>query len=126
MARSPEAQTRAVALVTGVSRRNGIGAALAVGLARCGWDVATTLWRAYDQRMPWGSDPADSAWLRDQIEAAGARTIAVEADLSLIEAPAQIFDAVEAALGPVTALMLAHAECMESDVMTTTVESFDR
>src|SRR2546426_6484764 len=31
-----------------------------------------------------------------------------------------------AALGPVTALVLAHTECMESDVMTTTVESFDR
>src|SRR6266446_1953983 len=125
MARSPEAQTRAVALVTGVSRRNGIGAALAVGLARCGWDVATTLWRAYDQRMPWGSDPADSAWRRDHIEAAGARTVAVEADLSLVEAPARVFDGVETAVGPVTALVLAHTEDVDSDIMTTTVESFD-
>jgi len=52
MARRPEGQPRAVALVTGASRRRGIGAAIAVGLARAGWDVATTCWRAYDQRMP--------------------------------------------------------------------------
>jgi len=73
-----------------------------------------------------GIRPRDSAWLRDQIGLRAPGPIAVEADLSLIEAPAQIFDAVEAALGPVTALVLAHTECMESDVMTTTVESFDR
>src|SRR5437867_13004164 len=76
--------------------------------------------------MPWGSDPADSAWRRDHIEAAGARTVAVEADLSLVEAPARVFDGVETAVGPVTALVLAHTEGVDSDIMTTTVESFDR
>jgi len=126
MARRPDGGSRAVALVAGASRRRGIGAAIALSLARAGWDVATTCWRAYDQRMPWGSDPADSAWLRDHIEAAGARTVAVEADLSLVEAPARVFDGVETAVGPVTALVLAHTEGGDSDIMTTTVESFDR
>ena len=76
--------------------------------------------------MPWGSDPADVPWLRDQLEAHGAKTIAIEADLSLVETPAYIFDEAERALGPVTALVLAHAESVESDIMGTTVESFDR
>ena len=41
--------SRPLALVTGASRRKGIGAAIALELARAGWDVATTFWRAYDE-----------------------------------------------------------------------------
>ena len=84
---------RYVALVTGASRRKGIGAAIALALARDGWDVATTFWRAYDEAMPHGSDPADLGWLNEQLLAYGARTAAVEADLSLVETPARVFDA---------------------------------
>ena len=51
--------SRPVALVTGASRRRGIAAAIALGLAASRWDVATTYWRAYDATMPWGSDPKD-------------------------------------------------------------------
>jgi 3-oxoacyl-[acyl-carrier protein] reductase len=40
--------TRPVALVTGVGRRAGIAAAVAVRLAAGGWDLAMTHWTAYD------------------------------------------------------------------------------
>src|SRR5437899_10601808 len=98
--------SRPLALVTGASRRKGIGAGVALDLARGGWDVATTFWRPYDQTKPWGSDPDDGGWLREQLVAYGAKTAAVEADLSLVETPAYIFDTVERAIGPVTALVL--------------------
>ena len=117
--------SRPLVLVTGVSRRQGIGSAIALSLAKDGWDVATTFWRAYDKCMPWGSDPADTEWLHEQLNALGAKTIATEADLSLCEAPALIFDTVEQALGPVTALVLAHCQSVDSDIMKTTIASFD-
>ena len=50
----------------------------------------------------------------------------VEADLTDVRAPAEVFDAVERALGPVTALVMCHCESVDSGLMDTTVESFDR
>lgn len=115
-----------LALVTGASRRAGIGAAIALNLARDGWDVATTFWRPYDRAQPHGGDPADVDWLHAEVVACGARSVAIEADLSLVESPGCVFDAVEARMGPVTALVLSHCQSVEGDMLETTVESFDR
>jgi 3-oxoacyl-[acyl-carrier protein] reductase len=112
--------------VTGASRRRGIAAAIALGLAAAGWDVATTFWRAYDATMPWGSDAQDVEQLDRQLRASGAATAPVEADLADITTPPRVFDTVEAALGPVTALVLAHCHSVNSGMLDTTVESFDR
>jgi 3-oxoacyl-[acyl-carrier protein] reductase len=95
-------------------------------LARDGWDVAITYWRGYDQRMPWGSDAEDLGNLEAQLRGAGAATAAVEADLADPAAPAHLFAAVEAKLGKVTALVLAHCESVASGILDTSLESFDR
>ena len=116
---------RPIALVTGASRAIGIGAAIATALAQAGWDVAITFWRPYDAAMPWGSVPEEVQALCASLENLGAATTAVEADLSLVEAPARVFDAVERELGPVTALILSHCHDVETDILTTSVESFD-
>jgi 3-oxoacyl-[acyl-carrier protein] reductase len=112
--------------VTGASRQRGIAAAIALGLAASGWDVATTYWRAYDATMPWGSDPKDVEQLATHLRARGAATVPVEADLADVTAPARVFDTVEATLGPVSALVLAHCHSVASGILDTTVESFDR
>src|SRR2546423_3899148 len=122
----PARRSGPVAWVTGASRRRGIAAAIALGLAASGWDVATTYWRAYDATMPWGSTPEDIEQLDMHLRAHGATTAAVEADLADVTAPARVFDTVEPALGPVTALVLAHCHSVDSGILDTTVESFNR
>ena len=99
------------ALVTGVGRRAGIAAAITDGLRRDAWLVVTTGWRGYDARMTWG---ADDEPLADY-----------EVDFIDPAAPDDLFRSL-AGGGPVTAMVLAHAESVDSDLLTTTVESFDR
>ncbi|MEV0280765.1 SDR family oxidoreductase [Streptomyces sp. NPDC050610] len=116
---------RPLALVTGAGRSAGIAASVAVKLAQDGWDVAFTYWTPYDERMQWGKELGAPEELQKKLASHGARTLAVEADLSDPAVPAQLFDSVERELGNVTALVLCHCESVDSGLLDTTVESFD-
>ncbi|MEV4876071.1 SDR family oxidoreductase [Streptomyces cyaneofuscatus] len=120
------APARPVALITGVGRSIGIGAGIARQLAASGWDIAFTYWTPYDRRMEWGAEDGAAASIARELEDAGARTAAIEADLTGPDAPIRIFDEAEQRLGPVTTLVLSHAESVDSGLLDTTVEAFDR
>ena len=93
------------ALITGVSRRAGIGAAIVASLAEAGADIFTTWWRPYDATMVWGSRDKEAEEILADARLLGGRAAGIEADLSDPTAPARIFDAAEAALGPVSILV---------------------
>jgi 3-oxoacyl-[acyl-carrier protein] reductase len=117
---------RPVAIVTGVGRTIGIGAGIATQLAASGWDIAFTYWPAYDERMPWGAEAEASAAIREALTGYGAAATAIEADLTDTASPGLIFDQAERHLGNVTALVMGHAESVDSGLLDTTIESFDR
>ena len=56
--------SRPVVFVTGASRPESIGAAIARKQASLGWDVAFAFWDDYDADMPWGAQRARARCLR--------------------------------------------------------------
>ncbi len=116
---------RPIVLITGASRTIGIGSSIAKELAKAGWDVALTYWWPYDASMPWGSDQREVQLLRNEIENFGGRSTAIEADLSLTDSASRTFDIIESDLGDVTAMVISHCYSVDSDILSTSVESFD-
>src|SRR5919198_1754482 len=112
----------AAALVTGVSRLGGIGAAVVRTLARDGWIVAGTGYRPYDETESWGSEPEAPA----QLLAEGVLAAWHEDDLADPAAPARVLDAAEGAAGPLTAFINVHVRSGEGGVLETSAEEFDR
>jgi 3-oxoacyl-[acyl-carrier protein] reductase len=98
-----------VALVTGVSRRKGIGFAIADRLAALGADVFVQSWRAFDAANAWGADPAGIAPLLDELRTHGTRIAHQEADFTDPDAPRRLVDAAVAAFGHLEILVANHA-----------------
>lgn len=84
---------RPITIVTGAGR--GIGAATALHLARIGHDVVVNYRR----------DGAAARNVVEAAQAAGARAIAVQADVTVEDDVTQLFAAAEVGLGPVTGLV---------------------
>ena len=94
-----------VALVTGASRKAGIGAAIARELARDGGNIFITYYRPYDHEVGLASDPDEPQSLLAELRDMGRRADGLELDLSNPQAPKHLFDHVEATVGPVTILV---------------------
>jgi 3-oxoacyl-[acyl-carrier protein] reductase len=92
--------TGRVAVVTGASRRRGIGAAICRTLAAEGADVFFTHWSGYDEEMPWGTDDEGPEALREELKELGVRCEGMHVDLSRPEAPGRVLDAARERLGP--------------------------
>lgn len=117
---------RPLALITGVGRTVGIGAGVARQLAVSGWDIAYSYWTPYDRRMAWGAESGAADAIAGELATHGAATTAIEADLADPDAPSRIYDEAERRMGPVTALVMCHCESIDSGLLDTTIESFDR
>ena len=69
-----------VALITGCSRRIGIGFAIARRLASDGARLFLQAFTPYDAQMPWGADPDGAAALAAELGASGGQVEYIEAD----------------------------------------------
>ena len=114
------------ALVTGVGRLRGIGAGIAAGLAEDGWDLVLSSWQPYDARLGLVGEPDDPEQLADRLRAGGRRVELLEADLEQPDQATGLVDRAAGLLGPFDALVMSHCESVDSGVLDTTVESFDR
>ena len=94
-----------VAIVTGVSRRQGIGAAVCRAFALCGADILFTHWRAFDRETAYGADEDGPVAIERELRAQGVRVHSLEVDLSAPEASGQVLDATVERLGTPTILV---------------------
>ncbi|MFC8090098.1 SDR family oxidoreductase [Streptomyces sp. NPDC057301] len=105
------------ALVTGASRRAGIGHAVARRLAAYGASVYLHHHVPHDAAMPWGADSPDDvvASVREALGDPEAQVLAGPGDLSDPAAPAQLIATAAAALGGRLDILIANHAVSGSD-----------
>lgn len=104
-----------IALVTGVGRRVGIGAAICRELARNGVDIFFSYWRPYDRDTHCGDFQNDPAEIAAELNGLGVRVESLEMDLSEACAAKMLFEAVEDRLGTSPAILINNA-CHDFEV----------
>ena len=117
--------TGRVAVVTGASRRQGIGAAICRALASHGADILFTHWQPYDQTQPLGVDPEGPTELQRELQGFGVRAEELAIDLADPAAPERVLDAVETRLGSPSILVNNAAHSMRDDYQTLDAASLD-
>jgi 3-oxoacyl-[acyl-carrier protein] reductase len=112
-----------VALVTGVSRRKGIGFAIARHLAAAGAEVFVQSWTAFDASMPWGADEIDAvlAELREI-----GRVEHLAADFLLPDTAQQVVESAQKTFGHIDILVANHAYSVDAHLHELTAETLDR
>lgn len=113
------------ALVTGVSRSGGIGAAIASALADRGARLLLTGWSPNDAEQPWGEDPGGGERIAAELRARGAEARYQEVDLAHPGAPATLFGVASDAVGPVDILVANHARSSAQSLDELTTEEVD-
>jgi 3-oxoacyl-[acyl-carrier protein] reductase len=114
-----------VALVTGASRRLGIGAAVSRALAAQGADIFMTYWSAYDRAMPWGDDKQYLVGFADELRDLGVRVQTLEVDLSSVGAATQVLDVVGETLGSLSILVNNATHSTRDDYRSLNAETLD-
>lgn len=100
-----------VAVITGVSRRRGIGFAVASRLAAMGASLFIQHYRPHDATQPWGADDVDELLAELRVSLVpGARLSHTSLDLSAASAAETLIDAATAAVGHLDILACNHAK----------------
>lgn len=114
-----------VALVTGVSRRAGIGFALARRLLADGMSVLVHGFRPHDETQPWGADPAGPDGVVAALGAPEDRVAHLECDLADPAAPAALVDAAIERFGALDVVVANHARSSRATLDQLTAAELD-
>ncbi|MEV6150898.1 SDR family oxidoreductase [Nonomuraea sp. NPDC052129] len=114
-----------VAVVTGVSRRAGIGFALTRELLSAGAKVVVQSWTPHDADQPWGSDPAGMAGVLAALGGVGDHLEHVEADFTDPAAPAEVIERAVDRFGHVDVLVANHARSSKQALEEVTAAELD-
>ncbi len=114
-----------IALITGASRKQGIGAAIALQFAQAGADIFITYFTPYDQLMPWGGSQEEAQELLAQLRSLSVRAEAMEVDLSDPASASKLFTVAEVRLGAVDILVNNAAYDVSLDILSLTAEQLD-
>ncbi|MCU1495272.1 MAG: 3-oxoacyl-[acyl-carrier protein] reductase [Acidimicrobiaceae bacterium] len=114
-----------VAVVTGVSRRQGIGFAIARRLLADGAAVVVHSWAAHDAEQPWGADPGDPEALLAELTETGGLLAHVEADFLDATAPATVVATALERFGAVDILVSNHARSSRQSLEELTASELD-
>ena len=103
-----------IALITGVGRSAGIGAAICRQIASNGGDIFFSYWRQYDRETHSGNCQGDPARIADELKQLGVRVESMEMDLSEPSSAERLFKLVEDRLG--TPAILVNNACHDFEV----------
>jgi 3-oxoacyl-[acyl-carrier protein] reductase len=117
--------TGRVAVVTGVSRRAGIGYAIAADLLAAGASVLVHSWAPHDAQQPWGADPVGVAGIVELLGGEGPRLRHVAADFADPEAPAAVVRAAVDTFGAVDVVVANHARSSDQSLADVTAAELD-
>jgi 3-oxoacyl-[acyl-carrier protein] reductase len=114
-----------VAVVTGASRRIGIGFAVASRLAELGADLVVHGYSPHDADQPWGADAEGAGALAEVVAGHGRALERIDADLSDPSAPARLLDAAVERFGHVDIVVANHARSGHGSLDTVTSDELD-
>jgi 3-oxoacyl-[acyl-carrier protein] reductase len=103
-----------LALVTGVGRTAGIGAAICREIAKNGGDIFFTYWQPYDKETHSENSENDHTEITTELEQFGVRVGSAEIDLSVPDSAEKLFQVVEKELG--TPAILINNACHDFEI----------
>lgn len=115
-----------MAVVTGVSRRAGIGFAVAQRLLADGLSVLVHSWSAHDATQTWGAEPAGMPAVLGALGGVGPRLEHIEADFADPGAARRVIARAVSAFGAVDVLVANHAHSSRLSLEDVTAEELDR
>ncbi|MGA6161462.1 SDR family oxidoreductase [Amycolatopsis magusensis] len=114
-----------VAVVTGVSRRAGIGFAVAEELLAAGASVLVHSWSPHDAGQPWGADPVGDAGIVEALGGESGRLRHIAADFADARAPGQVIARAVEAFGAVDVVVANHARSSTQTLAEVTAAELD-